>query len=302
MTTPIRFDEQVVLVTGAGGGLGRAHALALAQRGARVLVNDLGGSVNGQGSSASAAGQVVEEIVAAGGLAMASQDNIATPDGAQAMVQSALQAWGRVDALINNAGILRDKSLIKMDPADFEAVLRVHLTGSALCSRAVWPIFQERGYGRIVMTTSAAGLYGNFGQANYAAAKMGVLGLMNTLKDEGARHGIVVNAVAPVALTRMTEGLALAEWMQQASPDKVSAAVLYLASSACQSSGQIVAAGGGYFSGVRVMEGLGVRAGPSQSSPEFVAENWSQIQDMSAARPFANASDALVKTFGSPGE
>lgn len=302
MTTPIRFDEQVVLVTGAGGGLGRAHALALAQRGARVLVNDLGGSVNGQGSSASAADQVAGEIVAAGGLAMASQDNIATPDGAQAMVWAALQAWGRVDALINNAGILRDKSLIKMDPADFEAVLRVHLIGSALCSRAVWPIFQERGYGRIVMTTSAAGLYGNFGQANYAAAKMGVLGLMNTLKDEGARHGIVVNAVAPVALTRMTEGLALAEWMQQASPDKVSAAVLYLASSACQSSGQIVAAGGGYFSGVRVMEGLGVRAGPSQSSPEFVADHWSQIQNMSAARTFANASDALVKTFGSPGE
>lgn len=302
MTTPIRFDEQVVLVTGAGGGLGRAHALALAQRGARVLVNDLGGSVNGQGSSASAADQVAGEIVAAGGLAMASQDNIATPEGAQAMVWAALQAWGRVDALINNAGILRDKSLIKMDPADFEAVLRVHLIGSALCSRAVWPIFQERGYGRIVMTTSAAGLYGNFGQANYAAAKMGVLGLMNTLKDEGARHGIVVNAVAPVALTRMTEGLALAEWMQQASPAKVSAAVLYLASSACQSSGQIVAAGGGYFSGVRVMEGLGVRAGPSQSSPEFVADHWSQIQDMSAARTFANASDALVKTFGSPGE
>ena len=198
MPQTIRFDERVAIVTGAGGGLGRSHALALAQRGALVLVNDLGGSVQGQGGDQAAAQQVVNEITAAGGNALANFDNIATPQGAQALVDAAIKAFGRVDVLINNAGILRDKSLVKMDPTDIEAVIRVHLMGSALCSRAVWPVFQERQYGRIVMTTSAAGLYGNFGQSNYAAAKMGLVGLMNALKDEGARYGIRVNTIAPV--------------------------------------------------------------------------------------------------------
>ncbi len=295
---PIRFDERVVIVTGAGGGLGRSHALALAARGAAVVVNDLGGDLKGQGSSASAAEQVVSEIVAAGGQALANHDDIATESGASSLVAAALQRFGRVDALVNNAGIVRDKSLAKMDMADFDAVLRVHLMGSVLCTRAAWPVFQARGYGRVVFTTSAAGLYGNFGQANYAAAKMALVGLMKTLKDEGARYGIVVNAVAPVALTRMTEGVPLSQWMQEASPDKVSAALVYLASHACQHSGQIVTAGGGYFAGVQVVEGAGVRAGPDEATAEFVAQNWAQIQDMSAARAFANATDALVTTFG----
>jgi NAD(P)-dependent dehydrogenase (short-subunit alcohol dehydrogenase family) len=281
---PIRFDERVVIVTGAGGGLGRSHALALAARGAAVVVNDLGGDLKGQGSNASAAEQVVAEIVAAGGQALANHDNIATEAGASSLVGAAMQQFGRVDALINNAGIVRDKSLVKMDMADFEAVVRVHLTGSALCTRAVWPVFQARGYGRVVFTTSAAGLYGNFGQANYAAAKMALVGLMKTLKDEGARSGILVNAVS--------------QWMQEASPDKVSAALVYLASDACQHSGQIVTAGGGYFAGVQVVEGAGVRAGAHEATAEFVAQNWAQIQDMSAARAFANATDALVTTFG----
>jgi NAD(P)-dependent dehydrogenase (short-subunit alcohol dehydrogenase family) len=241
---------------------------------------------------------VVNEITAAGGTALANFDNIATTEGAQALVEAAMKAFGRVDVLINNAGILRDKSLVKMDPADFEAVIRVHLIGSALCSRAVWPVFQERQYGRIVMTTSAAGLYGNFGQSNYAAAKMGLVGLMNALKDEGARYGIRVNTIAPVALTRMTEGLGLAQFMGQASPEKVSAAVLYMASEACQHSGQIVAAGAGYFSGVQVVEAMGVRAPEGEATPEFVAEQWAKIHDMSQARPFANATQALVDTFG----
>lgn len=295
---PIRFDERVVIVTGAGGGLGRSHALALAARGAAVVVNDLGGDLKGQGSNASAAEQVVAEILAAGGQALANHDNIATQAGASSLVGAAMQQFGRVDALINNAGIVRDKSLVKMDMADFEAVVRVHLMGSALCTRAVWPVFQARGYGRVVFTTSAAGLYGNFGQANYAAAKMALVGLMKTLKDEGARSGILVNAVAPVALTRMTEGVPLSQWMQEASPDKVSAALVYLASDACQHSGQIVTAGGGYFAGVQVVEGAGVRAGAHEATAEFVAQNWAQIQDMSAARAFANATDALVTTFG----
>jgi len=298
MTEKIRFDQRVAIVTGAGGGLGRSHALALAQRGARVVVNDLGGSVQGQGGDQAAAQQVVNEIIAAGGEALANFDDIATHQGAQALVNAALKSFGRVDVLINNAGILRDKSLVKMDPADFDAVIRVHLLGSAFCSRAVWPVFQELQYGRIVMTTSAAGLYGNFGQSNYAAAKMGLVGLMNALKDEGARYGILVNTIAPVALTRMTEGLGLSQFMGQASPDKVSAAVLYLASEACQHNGQIVAAGAGYFSGVQVVEAMGVRAPEGEVTPEFVADQWEQIQNMSKARPFANATQALVDTFG----
>jgi len=299
MPQKIRFDERVVIVTGAGGGLGRSHALALAERGAIVVVNDLGGSLQGQGGDQAAAQQVVNEINAGGGTALANVDNIATPQGAEALVGAALKAFGRIDVLINNAGILRDKSLVKMDPSDFEAVVRVHLMGSALCSRAVWPIFQERQYGRIVMTTSAAGLYGNFGQSNYAAAKMGLVGLMNALKDEGSRYGILVNTIAPVALTRMTEGLGLAQFMAQANPEKVSAAVLFMASEACSHSGQIVAAGAGYFAGVKVVESMGVRAPEGQATPEFVAEQWSQIQDMSNARGFYNATQALVDTFGS---
>jgi NAD(P)-dependent dehydrogenase (short-subunit alcohol dehydrogenase family) len=298
MAEIIRFDERVAIVTGAGGGLGRAHALALAQRGALVVVNDLGGSVQGQDINQAAAQKVVDEITAAGGKAMANSDNIATTQGAQALVDATLKAFGRVDILVNNAGILRDKSLAKMDPADFEAVIRVHLIGSALCSRAVWPVFQERKYGRIVMTTSAAGLYGNFGQSNYAAAKMGLVGLMNTLKDEGSRYGILVNTIAPVALTRMTEGLGLAKWMEQAAPEKVSSAVLYMASQACQQSGCIVAAGAGYFAGVQVVESMGVRAPGGLATPEFVAEQWSRIHDMTQARSFANATQALVETFG----
>ncbi len=291
-------EGRVVIVTGSGRGIGREHALSLAKHGAFVVVNDLGAGVDGKGGDASPAQQVVNEIEAMGGKAIANGDDISTWDGAERLIKTAVETFGDLHAVVDNAGILRDKSLVKMDPADFEAVIRVHLLGSALCSRAVWPVFQERQYGRIVMTTSAAGLYGNFGQSNYAAAKMGLVGLMNTLKDEGARHGILVNTIAPVALTRMTEGLGLAQWMSQASPDKVSAAVLYMASQVCQHSGQIVAAGAGYFAGVQVMESIGVHAPEGQTTPEFVAEQWSKILDMSQARSFANATQALTDTFG----
>lgn len=298
MTADLKFDGRVAIVTGAGGGLGRSHALALAARGAAVVVNDLGGSVHGQGGSQSAAQQVVDEIRASGGRAVADFNDISSAQGAQALVETALRAFGQVDALVNNAGFLRDKSLVKMDPADFEAVVRVHLIGSALCSRAVWPIFQARNYGRIVMTTSAAGLYGHFGQSNYAAAKMGLIGLMNTLKEEGAKHSILVNAVAPVALTRMTEGLAVSRWMERASPDKVSAVVVYMASQACSGSGRIVAAGAGRFAGVQVVEGRGVQAPTDAVTAEFVAAHWAEIHDMADARAFANASEALIDTYG----
>ncbi len=296
--TSIRFDGRVALVTGAGGGLGRSHALELAARGAAVVVNDLGGSVDGQGGSQSAAQQVVDEIVRAGGRAVPSFDDIATPEGAQHLVQLAQEAFGRVDVLINNAGILRDKSLTKMAPADFEAVVRVHLLGSAYCTRAAWPVMQAQQYGRVVMTTSAAGLYGNFGQSNYGAAKLGLVGLMNTLKDEGARHGITVNTIAPVALTRMTEGIALSQMMAGADPAKVTAGVLFLASEACGLTGEILSAGGGYFSRVEIREAAGAWAPEGEATPEFVAQAWGRIADMSDARSYANAGAALMAIFG----
>jgi NAD(P)-dependent dehydrogenase (short-subunit alcohol dehydrogenase family) len=297
----IRFDGRVAVVTGAGGGLGRAHARLLAARGAAVVVNDLGGSVDGIGGDSAAARQVVREIEAAGGRALASFDDIATPEGAQRLVEAAAQAFGRVDVLINNAGILRDKTLAKMAPADFEAVVRVHLLGSAWCSRAVLPLMQQQQYGRIVMTTSAAGLYGNFGQSNYGAAKLGVVGLMNTLKLEAEKNGIRVNTVAPVALTRMTEGLPFARMLEQATPERVAAGVAFLASEQCDFSGVVLAAGAGYFSTVRIVEGPGVHVDAEDVSPEAVAARWSEIAATDDARAFASAGDALLGAFARRG-
>jgi NAD(P)-dependent dehydrogenase (short-subunit alcohol dehydrogenase family) len=292
------LEGRCAIVTGAGGGLGKSHALDLARRGARVVVNDLGGSLDGSGENASAAQLVVDEIVAAGGEAVANHDSVSTPEGGKAIVDTAVEAFGTVDIVINNAGILRDKTLHKMAPEDFEAVVRVHLLGSAWCSRAALPVMQAQQYGRIVMTTSAAGLYGNFGQSNYGAAKLGLVGLMNTLKHEGGRFGVKVNTIAPVALTRMTEGLPLAQLIGEASPERVSAGVAYLASEACEVSGCILSAGAGYFSTVQIVEGLGVHAPADDITPEFVAANWGRISDMSAARPFDSAVDALMGAFG----
>jgi len=293
----IRFDGQVAVITGAGGGLGRAYAMLLAQRGATVVVNDLGGSLGGVGGDSSDAAQVVAEIEAAGGRALANVDDISMPAGAQGLIDAALQAFGRLDVLINNAGILRDKTLHKLDPADFEAVVRVHLLGSAWCSRAALVPMQAQRYGRIVMTTSAAGLYGNFGQSNYSAAKLGVVGLMNTLKVEGAKYGIGVNTIAPVALTRMTEGLPFARMLNEATPDRVAAGVAWLASAACKESGVILAAGAGYFSTVRIVEGQGLHAPVDAVSPEFVATHWAQIASDAGARAFDNAGAALIDVF-----
>ena len=296
-SSPIRFDGRVAVITGAGGGLGRAHALLLASRGAAVVVNDLGGSLDGVGGDAAAARQVVAEIEAAGGRAIPNFDDISTPEGAQRLIDAATQAFGRLDVLVNNAGILRDKTLHKMSPSDFEAVVRVHLLGSAWCSRAALPVMQQQQYGRIVMTTSAAGLYGNFGQGNYGAAKLGVVGLMNTLKLEGGKFGILVNTVAPVALTRMTEGLPFARMLGEATPDRVAAGVAFLASDAFTESGVILAAGAGYFSTVRLVEGQGVHLPADEVSPDAVAAHWAQISDPAGARPFGSAGDALVGAF-----
>lgn len=245
----IDFKGRVAIVTGAGGGLGRAHALALAQRGAKVLVNDLGGARDGSGGSAGAAQAVVDEIRAAGGEAQANAASVTDFDAVQAMVQQAADAWGRVDILVNNAGVLRDKTFAKMDLADFRFVLEVHLMGAVHCTKAVWPYMMAQKYGRIVMTTSSSGLYGNFGQSNYGAAKLALVGLMQTLALEGAKHDIRVNCLAPTAATRMTEDLMPAEVLRALEPEAVVPAMLALASEAaptrttlCAGAGSVEAA------------------------------------------------------------
>jgi NAD(P)-dependent dehydrogenase (short-subunit alcohol dehydrogenase family) len=288
----ISFDGRVAIVTGAGGGLGKAYALQLAARGAKVVVNDLGGAPDGSGSGTSMADQVVEEIKKAGGEAVPNYDGVDTSDGGQAIVQTALDTWGQVDVLINNAGILRDVTLMKMTEGDFDRVVEVHLKGSYNVTKAVFPHMRERAYGRIVMTTSAAGLYGNFGQANYSAAKMGIVGLMNTLELEGAKYNVRTNTVAPIAASRLTETIMPPEVLEKLRPGMVVPMVLYLCSEECQVSGDIYSAGGGYFSRAAMVEGKGVCFDPKKDvSMEDVRDALGKIADMSQAREFPNAMD-----------
>jgi NAD(P)-dependent dehydrogenase (short-subunit alcohol dehydrogenase family) len=289
----VRFDGRVAIVTGGGGGLGRSHALLLAARGAKVVVNDLGGTIDGRGSDEAAAQQVVQQIERAGGQAVASFDGVDTAEGAANIVQAAIDAFGRIDVVINNAGILRDVSFHKMSLDDWEAVLRVHLAGTMYVSRAAWPHLREARYGRIVNTTSAAGLYGNFGQANYAAAKMGIVGLTKTLAQEGAKYDIRANVIAPVAKSRMTETILDATTLAKLEPELVSPLVAYLASEGCAESGQVYAVGGGYVSRVAVVEGEGTFFASTEISPEQIASSWSQINDLEHARPFGNAMEAV---------
>jgi NAD(P)-dependent dehydrogenase (short-subunit alcohol dehydrogenase family) len=242
----IEFKGKVAIVTGAGGGLGREHALALAARGAKVVVNDLGGARDGSGGSASAAEKVVEEIRAGGGEALANGASVTDYAAIEGMVADAMKKWGRVDILVNNAGILRDKTFAKMEIADFRAVIDVHLMGAVHCTKAVWEIMRAQNYGRIIMTTSSSGLYGNFGQSNYGAAKMALVGLMQTLSLEGAKHDIRVNCLAPTAATRMTEGLMSAEVLARLKPGAVSPAIVFLASAAAPTRA-ILCAGAGSF-------------------------------------------------------
>ena len=226
----INFEGRVAIVTGAANGLGKSHALSLAKLGAKVVVNDFGGARDGTGGSSEAAEKVVEEIKAAGGEAIANGADVSSEEQVGAMVKQTLDQWGRIDILVNNAGILRDKSFAKMEMSDWDKVVAVHLTGSAICTRAVWPVMREQKYGRVIMTTSTSGLYGNFGQANYGAAKMGVAGLMNTLCLEGEKYDIKVNCVAPTAATRMTEDLMPKEVLALLEPEAITPAVLFLAS------------------------------------------------------------------------
>ena len=278
----ISFADQVAIVTGAGGGLGRCHALELARRGAKVVINDLGGTMDGSGGSSDAAEAVVAEIKAMGGEAIANGGSVSDRAGAQSMVDDAMNAWGRVDVLINNAGILRDKSFSKMTLDDFEMVVDVHLMGAAYCSHAVWPIMREQNYGRILMTTSPSGLYGNFGQTNYGAAKMGQVGLMNSMKIEGAKNNIHTNSIAPVAATRMTENLMPEEVLEKLGPELVTPAAIFLVSEEAPN-GVILQAQGGQYSLAAVVENTGVNLGVDATADD-VASSYEAIVDMAEVK------------------
>jgi len=275
----IEYKDQVAIVTGAGTGLGRSHALQLAARGARVVVNDLGGSRDGTGGSLTAAESVVEEIQAAGGSAIANGANVTDEKQVSEMVQTAIDQWGRVDILINNAGILRDKSFVKLTLDDWRSVVDVHLNGTAYCCHAVWPHMREQRYGRIVMTTSTSGIYGNFGQANYGAAKFGVVGLMNVLCIEGAKYNIHVNSLAPSAATRMTEDVMPQDMLESLSPENVTPAVLFLASKDGPNR-KLLLAGAGVYTVAKLIEGHGVKLPPQQRTPENIASLFEQIDNI----------------------
>ncbi|WP_018983611.1 SDR family NAD(P)-dependent oxidoreductase [Salinimonas chungwhensis] len=272
----VAFNNQVAIVTGAGNGLGKTHALALADRGAKVVVNDFGGARDGSGGSTEAAEEVVAQIRKNGGEAIANGANVADFEQVTQMVDETVKQWGRVDILINNAGILRDKSFSKMSLDDFKAVLDVHLMGSVNCSKAVWNIMREQNYGRIVMTTSSSGLYGNFGQSNYGAAKMAVIGLMNTLVLEGAKHNIKVNALAPTAGTRMTEDLLPPEIFKLLTTEAVTAGALTLCHEEAPNRITLCAGVGGY-SVARIVETEGVFLPESDQTPEDVLAHYAQI-------------------------
>jgi NAD(P)-dependent dehydrogenase (short-subunit alcohol dehydrogenase family) len=288
----IRFDNRVALVTGAGGGLGRQHALMLAGRGAQVVVNDVGASVDGTGQSHNAADEVVKEIRDAGGQAVANYDGVDSAEGAERAVAAAKEHFGKLDILINNAGILRDVSFKKMTEEHWDRVLRVHLYGTYFVTKAAWETLRENNYGRIVNTTSAAGLYGNFGQANYGAAKMGIVGLSKTLAQEGAKNNIKCNVIAPIAKSRMTESVLPADALEMLEPERVSSLVGYLCSETIDETAHIYSVGGGYVARVAVMEGEGVHFG-GDFSPEQVAERWDAINDLSGARPLGTAMEAI---------
>lgn len=286
----IRFDGKVAIITGAGAGLGRQHALAFAARGARVVVNDFGGA---SGESAAALA-VVDEIRRAGGTAIANGADVADYEQVQAMVAQAVREFGRIDILVNNAGILRDKSFSKMEMDEFRMVLDVHLMGSVHCSKAVWNVMREQNYGRIVMTTSAAGLYGNYGQANYGAAKMGLVGLMNVIHQEGFKSNIRVNTIAPVALTQMTADLLPPALHGALQPERVTPAVLFLCSEDAPAR-TIISAAGGSFSVATMMETAPVHFSGDALTPEAIAQCFSTMADPGSARSYDSSSHEIER-------
>ncbi|MFT4263827.1 MAG: SDR family oxidoreductase [Nocardioides sp.] len=280
-------DGRVVIVTGAGGGLGREYALDLAANGARVVVNDLGGARDGSGAGSAMADEVVAEIREAGGEAVANYDSVATAEGAAGIVATALDAFGSVHGVVSNAGILRDASFAKLDDAGWDAVQQVHLYGGYYVTHAVWPLFREQGFGRIVVATSTSGLYGNFGQANYGAAKSGLIGLINTLAIEGAKNDIKANAIAPLAATRMTEDIAPAEFLEKLPPAFVAPVVTHLMSEELEETGSVFVVGGGQVQRVQQFQNKGVTFATPPTASE-VADRWSEITDMAGATPGRN--------------
>ncbi|WP_409433574.1 SDR family NAD(P)-dependent oxidoreductase [Litorimonas sp. RW-G-Af-16] len=290
----IEFKDRVAIVTGAGGGLGRSHALALASRGVKVVVNDLGGSVDGTGGGATMAENVVAEIIAAGGEAMANGANVTNEAEVQAMVDAAIEKWGKIDILVNNAGILRDKSFSKMTMDDWKLVVAVHLHGSATCTKAVWNHMKENQYGRIVMTTSSSGMYGNFGQTNYGAAKAGLSGFMRTLCLEGAKYDIRVNTLSPTARSRMTENLMPEEILEKLTVESVSAGLVYLVCDDAPNR-MILCAGAGGYSETKVIETQGINLSEGEQTAENVAKFIDQIRSTDGAEEFTNGGQQGAK-------
>ena len=292
----IEFHDKVAIVTGAGGGIGKEHALELARRGAKVVVNDLGGSVDGSGAS-DAAEEVVELIKSEGGEAISNGASVTDLDAVKNMVQQTMDEWGRIDILVNNAGILRDKSFHKVSIEDFNLVMDVHFKGSLNCTHTIFPIMREQEYGRIIFTSSASGVYGNFGQTNYGSAKMAMIGLMNTLKLEGQNKNIFTNSITPVAYTRMTEGLIPEDFGQNLKSEYITPAVIYLASDQAPN-GVIIAAGAGVFSRINIQESMGVSLGTGEDmTPENIHANWDKISDMTNARALQNGGEQTLKFF-----
>ncbi|HMA66920.1 MAG TPA: SDR family NAD(P)-dependent oxidoreductase [Desulfosalsimonadaceae bacterium] len=292
----IRFDGRVAVITGAGGGLGRVYALDLAERGAKVVVNDLGGARDGTGSDATPADKVVEEIRAMGGEAVANYDNVTSAEGGENIIRSALEAFGTVDILVNNAGILRDKSLVKMDPENWQPVIDVHLTGAYNVTRPAFRVMREKGYGRIIMTTSAAGLYGNFGQSNYSAAKMGLVGFMNSLKLEGAKYNIHVNTVAPLAVSRLTRDILPPDMHDKMRPEFVSPMVLYLCSDQCTESGYIYNAGMCVFNRASIVTGPATTVGDGVNPPsvEAVRDSMDTVNSLGDAKEYRELNEQVA--------
>ncbi|WP_370335852.1 SDR family NAD(P)-dependent oxidoreductase [Parvularcula marina] len=297
----ISFENRVAIVTGAGAGLGRSHALELARRGAKVLVNDFGGGVDGTGGSSEPAEKVAAEIREAGGEAISHGADVTNPEQVADMVRTAMDQWGRIDILINNAGILRDSSFMKMEMADFEKVMAVHLMGSVICTKAVWPIMREQGYGRLLMTTSSSGLYGNFGQSNYGAAKMALVGFMNTLHLEGEKYNIRVNSLGPAAATRMTEGLLPPPALEMMTPESVTPAAIFLVAEDAPSR-VILNATAGAFSRTYIEETQGVAFAPGDQTAENIAANWDEISDPKTAVELPQGAAQVMKFAQMAGE